>query len=461
MAHQAHNIAWDPLTSNLRPTFPHHPCPQPCNFFVRNKPNQIQDITYFLDTFVNNIQEHTRCERDKYEKSYNSPGMEEVLVTDQALRRITPTILRARLFQEGIYNSSRNYDTLFGGKYSLYRRKLPIEVQKNAAPCRHDMADLQCGCVVPFRERQAAAFLRKYEYDYRRSFVQDETLSFFNMEVVKALILHNQMEPILRVCAHPDNGMQHWRQLSKPQEEVPQHDYQYHYDRGLGWEEVYVSALDAYLALNICYRFPELWDTGSGRTTVRDYRNTRLYQTMMRECTGRGDTSEMAKFPHRDFFGIEDGAIERYSYDKRPMLATKDGLPSATIPFPIFLARCRWYDRPPRPSHAAASYTRAILQHKGLPTEIVTEILDLADHKPMGRLLRPHNPLHVDNWEELRKYLTYCWQLVIRCDMMAREMGVDIPWRSLVISRLSRLLSTPSGGCFGKYDCWTDTWSLK
>lgn len=68
------------------------------------------------------------------------------------------------------------------------------------------------------------------------------------------------------------------------------------------------------------------------------------------------------------------------------------------------------------------------LRQKGLPPELSTEVLKLADYTMKRRLVVPDDPLHPNNAVELQKYLNYCWQLLIRTDLVARALGRRIQW---------------------------------
>jgi hypothetical protein len=65
---------------------------------------------------------------------------------------------------------------------------------------------------------------------------------------------------------------------------------------------------------------------------------------------------------------------------------------------------------------------------KGLPPELALTILEFAEYVPYGRLDIADDPLHSDNEMELRRYLSYCWQLLVRCDMLAKASGKVISW---------------------------------
>ena len=74
--------------------------------------------------------------------------------------------------------------------------------------------------------------------------------------------------------------------------------------------------------------------------------------------------------------------------------------------------------------------------HRGLPIELALMILEFADYTPRRRRV-PDDLLHQDNRGELQKYLTYCWELLVRANMLVRFHGHSIDWDSLVRWRLS------------------------
>jgi hypothetical protein len=68
--------------------------------------------------------------------------------------------------------------------------------------------------------------------------------------------------------------------------------------------------------------------------------------------------------------------------------------------------------------------------------------MDLAGYEPRRRLRIEHDPLHPENCEALGQYLKYCWQIIVRCDMMAREIGMDIPWHDVISECLVQMLDS-------------------
>ena len=180
-------------------------------------------------------------------------------------------------------------------------------------------------------------------------------------------------------------------------------------------------------------------------TDDKDYRQMKVYQYMVHKCTLSGMTSEVATHPHRQFFGIEDGQFKMYSGAVTGEMSSPSYL-CGSVSFEHFLS-C---DKPTksRPGRFDVPQVQRILHSKGLPMELVLDIMDLAEYTPSGgRLWVPHHPFHRDNWDELEKYLKFCWQVLVRCDMMASALGMVIPWQELVSGTLREL-----------FDCCTGRW---
>lgn len=59
-------------------------------------------------------------------------------------------------------------------------------------------------------ETKTAAFLWKYQPNDCYEFYLKNEDAFFNVEIVKTLILHGEMDAVLRVCAHPENDLLCW-----------------------------------------------------------------------------------------------------------------------------------------------------------------------------------------------------------------------------------------------------------
>jgi hypothetical protein len=206
--------------------------------------------------------------------------------------------------------------------------------------------------------------------------------------------------------------------------------------------------LSVYICLNIAYCFPETWDSASGRTEEKDYRNAKFYQKTLIESGAR--SWDLRTYPHLQFFGMQSceraeentGKGEHWLLDeefnkaKRECLRKygwldrwkKDNLagPYGRVPIREILRVWRpgglWY----APSFSEVDEVRSMLCSMGLPAELALEIMKFADYKsPKGKLDPPHDPLHPMNREALGQYLKYCWKTLVLCYTMATEIGMD------------------------------------
>jgi hypothetical protein len=75
--------------------------------------------------------------------------------------------------------------------------------------CQHKAAT-ECQCPIPYEERRASSFYRRYHLNACYRFPQDNGKAFLNLEIVKTLLLHGEMDVIFRVCASPSVDLGTW-----------------------------------------------------------------------------------------------------------------------------------------------------------------------------------------------------------------------------------------------------------
>ncbi|KAE8550498.1 hypothetical protein EYB25_006725 [Talaromyces marneffei] len=442
MAHQAPDIHWEELTSCLKIHSPKAPTKEnPTNLYFRFDDNQDKNISHFVTSLVNNIKEHTASERRKYPEKFDIPDEDDLILDDAVTQKIAPLVYKWRKAYE------KDLEQIPGAKKSSLRKL-----------CTHDDG-FKCGCAIPFQERKADAFLRQYALNGCWEFYECNSKAFYNIEVVKTLILYGEMDPILRVCAHPYVDFKSWES-----------QYQcYCMDYDAGWDIIYKSALSAYLSLNILYCFPSLWDPASSTSRPTDYRSTKLYQRMLRQCTWCCCTSEAAMYPHREFFGIGDEqfgfwprikpdfALKYMAYvDKRTGYEDKH-VPYGAAPIQDFLDSEK-HDTGYLPDVSAVALVRILLYRKGLPVELVDDVMEKADYTPKRKLVYSDDPFHQGNLEELQKYLKYCWQLIINCNLMADALGVKIGWEDQIYRFFLWYISSSEGRKIKRPD--NDGWRM-
>ncbi|KAF3350502.1 Nitrogen assimilation transcription factor nit-4 [Verticillium dahliae VDG2] len=146
------------------------------------------------------------------------------------------------------------------------------------------------------------------------------------------------------------------------------------------------------------------------------------------------------------FFGVPRGVYARYGYGPAPAAHLTDQYPSrerarfpyGVLPFGDFIHLEG--PVPHQPSVPDVLRVRWCLCRLGLPTELATEVMDFAGYVPLRRLPVAHDPFHKANREELRRYLNYCWTVIVRTDMLGSWLGYDVPWDRLVAEELMQLV---------------------
>ncbi|OKL60072.1 hypothetical protein UA08_04946 [Talaromyces atroroseus] len=441
MAHQPDKLPWNMLIQNLEYYSLNHSVQPPAsNLYLALRPDQSKDITTFAKTFSQTLSEHISLEREKYPRTYDPPDEDDLIVDDATARRISPAIAKRTWFfhtdpkldSENLLNTqpchhSTDENTRYG--YDDY-----VPGDSNYS----DGFKFNCKCALPLRERKRHAFLRKYRPNECYGFYHVNKAAFFNLDVVKTLFMHGEMDPVLRVCSHPNVGYGLWQ------------DSQFQEDR-------------------------------EDQQRKDDHRNTKVYQEMLHRCT-KNFGCPISNFPHQRFFGItdehfgEEFYITRYAAEGWPVLANAivacnfrasfkarprneefweivfssdrriDGFmfPFGAIPFDVFLNHL--HNEAPyllhekevtEVCHLLCSWTR-------LPYELILLIMEFAGYSEQRRLLPvAHDPLNLQNGEELEKYLEECWGILVRCGMFAEALGDPIDWEDEVKHRLTWMFKRP------------------
>ncbi|KAL4881849.1 hypothetical protein BJY04DRAFT_207343 [Aspergillus karnatakaensis] len=481
MAHQKGSLPWDLVAANLffRPET-HGRKPRPTNLYLRSKPNQKTDLKEFAEAFATIINHDIQQEREKYPAKYPPPELDDLILDDALTLKITPTVAKWRT------------------KDTDFEPKLPATPSTKLCP-HHKALDyyspykenelhcwLGCECPIPYSERKAAAFLHPRTDDCGScyTFYSENGKGFFNLEIVKTLLLSGDIDPILRVCAYPDVKLTEWKDVGTCSC-VPSL---------MGWNWLFMQTLHIYLVLNILACFPELCphtstpppsppastsatseyectkitEQSNANTPCSSfllpppphYRNTKLYQSALHRVT-KSTQSEITTYLHRRFFGIPDDnfshgfnltqemhipalalALEKdykdnypgESMTEEPPILLEEYFPYGQVPFKIFLKTGSKGREPaylPLPSEKNVIWTA--LSQKGLPTELILLVLKFAGYEEGSgdqerELPIPHDPLHPGNREVLEKYLERCWGLLMRCGVFAREIKADINW---------------------------------
>lgn len=191
-----------------------------------------------------------------------------------------------------------------------------------------------------------------------------------------------------------------------------------------------------YVALNVALCFPEIYDPKAGRTDETDYRHTAFYQYMLRNATRPIYPSKAIPYPHQQFFGIpRDHFGENFeslrNISRKHWLHQTKNVHGAghygLLSFNEFLDLEGPLLEPYLPSkNDVESVKRLLFSNKlRVPFELVLMIMDFADYKAERILEVPHDPLHPTNRAALDEYLDQCWQIIVGCNIINDELGMD------------------------------------
>ncbi|KAJ0371007.1 hypothetical protein COL26b_009803 [Colletotrichum chrysophilum] len=264
----------------------------------------------------------------------------------------------------------------------------------NNPSCRH-RPDPPCKCLVPYSERRADSLLRPWEVNHCYEFEEVNGAGWKSWQFLLTLLIRGKMEPLLRLASNPDNDFDIW---STADEGSARHMYE--------------NATLAFICLQILRQHPETW-------TRCDYRLTKMYQRMISKATGADAYSQLPYLSHLYFLGLPERPAGLAPYTRIPQ---RD----------VFNVEYMPYDSDILP-------VEEMLKKRGLPTELVAEVMNLANYKPRRRLKVAHDPFHRDNREELDKYLAECWAVMVRGNVFSKAFGCEMNWDNDLVTAFEQL----------------------
>ncbi|KAH6964445.1 hypothetical protein DER45DRAFT_150413 [Fusarium avenaceum] len=326
MAHHAETLPWKDLASVLELKETNSCQREARGFHIRVQLDTKETLAEFLNTFMQKATADAIVERQKYSERYDVPDANEVIITDDVAKRITPTVRRWHTEELDISD--------------IESQRIP----RQGNLCPHENESEQCFCALAFKERKMAAFQREWVSSDCYKFEEVNGEAVHNLEVFKSLLLHGEMEPILRSCAYVRNPLSEWweqRQCCCMTADLEC------MCGNLGWDRMYKNALRMYMILNLLYCFPETWEKEG--ETIDDYRNIKSYQLAIRSSTKSRDFSEVTTYQHRDFFGIEE---DQFSLHPKPFDFTrwKSIMNKDEYSVQLYRGSMASYDEPPRGS---------------------------------------------------------------------------------------------------------------
>ncbi|VUC26009.1 unnamed protein product [Clonostachys rosea] len=390
--HQPDRVPWNSLVSNLQ-----YDTKVACkngreSLKFRFQHKQGESLNYFVDSLIRVINEQADELRRTFPEKYESASPEDVVIGDEVATRIFPLV---HAWRSHCWNG-----VLDDHKMGTINKTVESEL------CTHAERGKDCKCALPLKERRMAAFLRQYEENDCYCFMQVNSEAFFNLEVTKTLLIQGEIDTILNIFSNPDVDYSEWWNQAECHCNACEYD--------IGLDQMYYMALRSYVTLNALLHFPQLWDHGSSYSAeANDYRRLSAYQKMVRETTKRSQTTEVATYPHMQFFGIT----------RSQSIALANMREGETL------------GRPLKPEE------HPIPEVFGVPCELVV----------------PRHPLHPDNLDKVQLYFDYCWKLILRCVLLDRAQDLSFGENADKITQLVNDLGS-CGCCAGtsamSYDGW-------
>ncbi|KAF6816883.1 hypothetical protein CPLU01_13746 [Colletotrichum plurivorum] len=422
MADQLPELPWATLASHFTYT-PRNPTAKtPTNLVPLSNPTQDSDVRAFVTACADAITHHATHELAKYPATYPVPHDSEILISSAVVRRISP------LFRQ-VHDALAPFE-------STNRWAAGVV---DDPECRHLEAE-ECACLVPYADRTAAAVMIEKQENDCRNFWEVNDVGLRRWELVRVLLVKGELEPILRLREHEWFSYCDWWDLRLC-------------DCGSGDDDsssnkLYERALLSFLCLSIFRHRPETWPSNSA--DGKDYRLTKMYQHTLREATKTGETAPLPSIMHRPLYGISEDQFSAYPRARDVARWAHLGeyywdldrnYPEGQLSYDEFLSFEK--ENVYVPHEDDIPPVRQTLTTAGnLPTELVDQIMKIAEYVPRRRLKVAHDPLHPDNKTELDAYLAECWAVVVRCEVFARAMlDEDLEWHARVKYQLWLLLN--------------------
>ncbi|KAF9178755.1 hypothetical protein BGZ51_007520 [Haplosporangium sp. Z 767] len=249
--HQDHNVPWHALATHFSVQPTHHLPGQGLNLFARYLPTQQKTFTYFAKCLATTIRNFATTERQKYPNAFpseeesdnveastdNSHHNEEhewekmeKSEADQDKNEKDERDVKDLLFTKAFVQ--RCNDAYQASQYGYHEPFIPEHA------CRLQYwIDQACHIPDPdpVYERNLPDSLKEPRYDTRHLHLAD---------VVKILVIQNEMEPLLRMANNPKTPLLGLYSLG--------------WGHSFGWSRLAEYALGAYIIFNVLAEFPAL-----------------------------------------------------------------------------------------------------------------------------------------------------------------------------------------------------------
>lgn len=232
MAHNQERIPWDVFRSKKAIFRVQRLDPVTGKVKVQDAPFGQEDLRTVITAIKAALYEDIVAEGARYTLAEETPPEDEIVISDQAARKITPMV---QLWRADVFRQHENdlklapadrgprqmhYDPIqtraadidFSSIPGAQKRE-PEEWTLVASLCAHD-ATTPCRCVLPRGERRAVAFLRKHPGNDCYQFLEECSREYYGSLVMQSLIIAGEMQPFHQVGCQGSNIFV-WERISE------------------------------------------------------------------------------------------------------------------------------------------------------------------------------------------------------------------------------------------------------
>lgn len=275
------------------------------------------DCDALADAIHRAATEAAKAERKHYQAEYEEPHPNDIIISDDDARFITPFVREWRTEEYRQQSDLHEIRMLQGDAYKAIQANephAPFETTDTGsgiaetwqymtdfhALCEHQDGEFSCGCILPLAQRRAGPFMAQKYPNICGMFERSNAKEYFNNCVMRSLLLAGRLEPILKAAASPLNNLRSWydaRDCADGEQCRLVSDYYASLDTKwvpdivlvrlqnnmkVGWHLIYRQALRSYISLNCLYQYPHLREHPSGPEHHSDSDMDNAYETTIR-----------------------------------------------------------------------------------------------------------------------------------------------------------------------------------
>ncbi|OAA55097.1 hypothetical protein ISF_08018 [Cordyceps fumosorosea ARSEF 2679] len=391
MAHNSQRVPWDLFRKGrivAAADVPHAASQHDVTLKRSSDQQRKLDTATLIAALCDALQHDIHQEAARHAFAPEPPADADLVIPDPVARTIAPMV---RAWRASVFAAKELEGILELGDDEYRQWQLTFDARPegegsgNPAPtaerqhgsdraCVHEVA-FRCGCVLPRSERTAGAFRRGHPGNSCYTFHEVCAKEYFGALVMQSLLVAGEMQPFYDM-GRGETSIFAWESVAEC------YCVSFH---SIGWGCLQNSCLISYIYLNALLA---LSDAGGAKSLLSSsqYRN-------------RATTSAMLqRFQISDWFG--EHLHTEFHQDTTGRESLWERIPGPSLQL----------------SPAAEKAAREALRAKGLPEELILQIL--RSRTPLARIRVPGDPLHPENRKAVAEYLELCWGIIVRCGVL-------------------------------------------